>query len=80
MIEPAIERFEEPNGDIHLILKNFAFGELYGYMPQVRLFTAIFDELNIFCLLKIQERLEEIIKARREEQDKITYAIINSNL
>ena len=80
MEEPTIERFEEINGDIHLILKNFVFGELYHYMPQVRLFTAIFDELNIFCLLKIQERLNEIIDARREEQDIITNAIINSNL
>ena len=79
MIEPTIERFEEINGDIHLILKNFAFGEPYHYMPQVRLFTAIFDELNIFCLLKIKERLEEIIEARREEQNIITNAIINKN-
>lgn len=80
MSEPTIERFDEPNGDIHLILRNFAFGELYGYEPQVRLFTAIFDELNLFCLLKIQERLNEIIGYKREEQDIITNAIINSNL
>lgn len=79
MAEPTIERFEEINGDIHLILRNFAFGKLYHYMPQVRLFTEIFDELETLCLLKIKERLEEIIEARREEQDIITNAIINKN-